>query len=226
MDRSRAPSTAPVLAVRRPTCLRISRMATSPRVGARGIANSIGNRIRATRAIATRATVVKETEAKATATRARAARTQNRGSTAMMSIRPTLFFGSLVIASMFSLLRCGGSSLPLCNTGTAVQLASPTQGQGGVSTSIGRIVIVADGNANALYNSYGQWTITLADNTGQTWSGGGLGLVPDPGGPHPYAADFFYASSIPSLIQGRTYTAALGQPSGACQSVSVGSFST
>jgi hypothetical protein len=141
-----------------------------------------------------------------------------------MMIRPTLYFGSLAVAAMLALMRCGGA--PLCSTGTAVQLASPIQGQGGVSTTIGRVVIVADGNSNALYSTYGQWTVTLTDSAGQTWSGGGLGLVPDPGGPHPYSSDFFYASSFPSLIPGRTYTASLGQPSGACQSVSLGLFST
>ncbi|HEV2878470.1 MAG TPA: hypothetical protein VGW96_02715 [Candidatus Eremiobacteraceae bacterium] len=143
-----------------------------------------------------------------------------------MLIRPTLFFGSLVVASMLALLRCNGSGGPLCNTGTSVQLASPTQGQGGVSTAIGRIVIVADGSANNLYNTYSQWTITLNDNAGQPWTGGSLGLVPDPGGPHPYPSDFFYASSFSSLSPGRTYTASLSQPNGACQSVSLGSFST
>jgi hypothetical protein len=143
-----------------------------------------------------------------------------------MIIRPTFFFfASIVAVGVLSLLRCG--SAPLCNTGTSVQLAGPTQGQSGVSTSIARVVIVADGNANALYSTYGQWTISLTDNTGQPWGGGSsLGLVPDPGGPHPYASDFFYASSIPTLIPGRVYTASLAQPGASCSPISLGSFST
>jgi hypothetical protein len=143
-----------------------------------------------------------------------------------MIIRPTLFFTSLVVASVLALVRCGGSTLPLCNTGTLVQLAAPTQGQTGVATTIGRVIIVADGNSNALYSTYSQWTITLADNTGQSWTGASLGLVSDPGGPHPYQSDFFYASSIQSLNSGRTYTASLSQPGAACQPISLGSFST
>jgi hypothetical protein len=143
-----------------------------------------------------------------------------------MIIKPTLFLATLVVASVLALMRCNGSSAPLCNTGTLVQLASPTQGQNGVSTTIGRVVIVADGNSNALYSTYGQWTITLNDNTGQPWGGASLGLVPDPGGPHPYASDFFYAATIPSLSSGRTYTASLGQPGASCSPISVGSFST
>jgi hypothetical protein len=143
-----------------------------------------------------------------------------------MIIRPTLFLASLVVASVLALLRCGGSSLPLCNAGTLVQLAGPTQGQTGVATTIARVTIVAAGNSNALYSTYGQWTITLTDNTGQSWTGSSLGLVPDPGGPHPYPSDFFYASTIPNLAVGRTYTASLSEPSAACQPISLGSFST
>jgi hypothetical protein len=143
-----------------------------------------------------------------------------------MIIRPTLFFASLVAASVLALLRCGGSTAPLCDAGTLVQLAGPTQGQSGVPTTIGRVTIVADGNSNTLYNTYNQWTITLADNTGQSWPGASLGLVPDPGGPHPYPSDFFYASTIPSLSLGRTYTASLSEPGAACQPISLGSFST
>ncbi len=143
-----------------------------------------------------------------------------------MIFRPTLFLGSLLVASMLALMRCGGNSAPLCNTGTVVQLASPTQGQSGVSTSVGRVTIVASGNSNVLYSTYNQWNITLVDNTGQTWTGASLGLVADPGGPHPYPSDFFYGSTIPNLSSGRSYTASLAEPSGACQPVSLGSFST
>lgn len=141
-----------------------------------------------------------------------------------MIIRPTLFLASLVAVGVLSLMRCG--SAPPCNTGTAVQLAGPAQGQSGVSIGIGRVVIVADGNANALYTTYGQWTITLNDTTGQPWGGAPLGLVPDPGGPHPYPSDFFYAASIPTLIPGRVYNASLAEPGASCSPISLGSFST
>ncbi len=113
-----------------------------------------------------------------------------------------------------------------CNTGTQQQLASPFSGQTGVSPSIGQVTIVANGNSNQLYSNYNQWTVTLVDNLGAVYNGGHLALVPDPSGPHPYPSDFYYASSLPQLTVGRTYTASLGIPGGSCQSISMGSFST
>jgi hypothetical protein len=150
-----------------------------------------------------------------------------------MTIRPTLFFVSLLVASsMLALMGCGGggssgTSGPIpCNVGTLVQLASPTQGQTGVSTTNGQVIIVADGNTNTLFNTYTQWIITLVDNTGQPWTGASLRLVADPSGPHPYPSDFFYASTIATLIAGRTYSASLSEPGNACQPISLGAFST
>ncbi len=114
----------------------------------------------------------------------------------------------------------------ICNPGTQVQLANPTPNQGGVSTGIGQLTIVANGNGNILYNTYGQWQMTLVDNFGNPLTGGQLRLVPYPNGPHPYPSDFYYASSIPQLSLGRTWNAFLTMTSGSCLPILMGSFST
>jgi hypothetical protein len=129
--------------------------------------------------------------------------------------------------ALAGLTGCTGLyALSQCDTGTQEQLASPTPGQTGVSSTIGQIIMVANGNGNALYNSYGQWQITLTDNFGNTVVGGPLSLVPFPSGPHPYPSDFYYASSIQQLATGRTYTAFLVRIGGSCPSIPLGSFST
>ena len=137
-----------------------------------------------------------------------------------------------VVAGGLMLSSCGaggtifGGGNQLCNTGTQTQLANPTPGQAGVSTSIGQTIMVANGNNNPLYGTYTQWQLTLVDNFGMVINGGRLALVPYPSGPHPYPSDFYYASSMPQLNSGRTYSASLGLPSGSCRAVSLGSFST
>ena len=85
---------------------------------------------------------------------------------------------------------------------------------------------MAYGNSNPLYSGHNQWSVTLIDDKGSPWTGGPLGLVSDPSGPHPYPSDFYYASSLPKLNAGHAYHAYLSQPSGTCTPVLVGSFST
>ncbi len=117
---------------------------------------------------------------------------------------------------------------PQCNTGTSVQLANPQPFQSNVSTNIGQITIVANGNSNNLYSTYGQWNVVLTPNFGGfPIQGGSLSLVPYPNGPHPYPSDFYYASSVPALQAGVTYNVSLQQNSGAsCLAVPLESFST
>ena len=129
--------------------------------------------------------------------------------------------------ALTSLPACQGLyGLSQCDTGTQEQLASPTPGQTGVSTTIGQVIMVANGNNNALGNSYSQWQITLTDNFGNTIVGGPLNLVPFPSGPHPYASDFYYSSSIQQLASGRTYNAFLTRNGTPCPTIQLGSFST
>lgn len=140
---------------------------------------------------------------------------------------------SLFVAVCTTLAACSGGGLgfggggqQFCNTGTIQQLANPVNGQTGVSTTLGQIIIVASSNNNQLFNTYSQWNLTLVDNLNQIWNGGSLALVADPSGPHPYQSDFYYGSSIPQLAPGRTYTASLGLNGGSCKSIILGSFST
>jgi len=148
-------------------------------------------------------------------------------------MRKTLGIASL----LFWLVACSGGSggglfgggnptFPPCDPGTQVQLANPLPGQTGVNPAIGQIEIVANGNTDTLYTTYQQWSLTLYDGSGNVYPGNGLNLVSDPGGPHPYASDFYYASSVSGLISGRTYTVRLGWVGQNCNEVAVGSFST
>ena len=138
----------------------------------------------------------------------------------------TVLVGALGLAGCSSGANTPGHYQFPCNTGTQQQLANPTPSQGGVSTTLGHITIVAFGNNDILYTTYNQWIITLTDNTGAPWTGGPLSLVSYPSGPHPYPSDYYYGSNIPMLNAGRTYQAFLSQPSGTCTPLSLGSFST
>jgi hypothetical protein len=141
-------------------------------------------------------------------------------------------------ALMLALTACGGSGggNPFggntgyeCQTGTQVELANPQSGQVGVPTNLGQITIVANGQANNLYNTSNQWSVILTPNYGgyQQIDGGSLNLVSDPNGPHPYNSDFYYSSSIQGLPAGITWNAQLIQNNGSnCQPVPLGSFST
>jgi len=146
-----------------------------------------------------------------------------------------------VVASLLGLAACGGGSTnsgpfgtignpntfsAVCDPGTQVQLASPTPGQTGVSSNIGSIIVVANGNANTLYNTYQSWNVILQDNFGNTVTGGPLSLVPFNSGPHPYGSDFYYSSSIPSLAPGRNWNVGLVQSFSNCSPYSLFGFST
>ncbi len=147
----------------------------------------------------------------------------------------------LALAGMLalSLAACGGSgttlggllgtNLPQCDTGTRVQLASPQNGQTGVSTGIGQIVVVADGNTNTLYNMYGEWNVVLTPAFGgaSQFFSQPLSLVADPNGPHPYPSDFYYSAPVQGLTPGMTWNATLQQSNGnTCTGVPLGAFST
>lgn len=152
----------------------------------------------------------------------------------MSYLRLTLAAGLLV-----ALTACGGGGLgniggiggfngggPICNSGTQVQLADPQPGQTGVSPTIGRIVIVANGNSNNLYNTYNQWYLTLRDQFGDTITSGNLNLVSFQNGPHPYSSDFYYSANIGQLPSGATWQVNLNDQTGASGVCPLNSFST
>lgn len=135
----------------------------------------------------------------------------------------------VVVAAALTACSANGIGLggnQICSTGTQTQLTNPTSGQTGVSTTIGQIIFVANGNNNQLYSTYSQWQLTLVDNFSLVTNGGRLVLVPDPSAPHPYPSDFYYSSSIPQLSPGHTYSVSLGIAGGSCTSIPLGSFST
>jgi hypothetical protein len=148
----------------------------------------------------------------------------------------------LALCGIFALLlaACSGSGVlgglgpvfgnqPACDTGTQVQLANPAPSQNGVNSNIGQITIVASGNSNNLYNTYGQWNVVLTPLNFGTGSieGGPLSLVDGRSLNHPFASDFYYASSVPNLQPGVTWNVTLQQNNGTnCTPASVGTFST
>ena len=107
-----------------------------------------------------------------------------------------------------------------------MQLANPVPGETGTPTNMGQIVIVANGNANNLYNTYGQWNLIVTDNFGNGITGSNLSAFAYPNGPHPYGSDFYYASSIPTLAPGRTYNVQLNWTASNCTPDPLNAFST
>jgi hypothetical protein len=146
----------------------------------------------------------------------------------------------LPAALALALSACSGSgalgglgpifgNLPQCDTGTQVQLANPAPFQNGVSSNIGQITIVANGNSNTLYNTYGQWSVVLEPNNFASGSiqGGSLSLVDGRSLNHPFNSDFYYGSSVPSLQPGVTWNVKLQLNNGTnCTPAPVGTFST
>ena len=113
-----------------------------------------------------------------------------------------------------------------CSPGTQVALASPTQGQTGVSTTVGQVVIVGNGNNNYLYQTYTNFEVVLQDNFGNTLTGSTFNLVTNKSYPQPYSSNFYYGSNVTTLNAGATYNVYLNQLSLSCGLIPVGSFNT
>lgn len=149
----------------------------------------------------------------------------------------SLFRLALASGLVVALAGCGGGGLggilgglnPIqCDTGTQVQLASPQAYQTGVPTNIGQIVVVANGNANNLGSTYGQWNLRVTDVAGNVVTTGS-NLTPFDGRnlTHPFTSDFYYASNIGPLPAGTTLSVQLQETSQNCSPAPVtGTFST
>ena len=120
-----------------------------------------------------------------------------------------------------------GSQQQQC-TGTQVQLANPTPYQTGVSANTNVITIVANGNSNALGQTYGNWFLVLQGQFGPGDQIQGSFLQPADGHTltHPYGSDYYYSSTLASpLNSGDTYNVTLEDNNSGCQ-VPVQSFGT
>lgn len=114
-----------------------------------------------------------------------------------------------------------------CDIGTQAQLASPLPSSTGVSTSLGTITIVANGNANTLYSTFAQWHLVLQNNFGSTINAGPLSLTTYANGPKPYASDYYYSSTIGQTLTAGTYwSVGLAQTGSNCTPYFLGNFST
>jgi hypothetical protein len=143
----------------------------------------------------------------------------------------------LVLISVAMLSACGGSSSstgngvpPLggfCDPGTSVQLARPNPNQAGVPTSTSSIEIVASGNNNTLYSSYQSFELIAVPQFGNQITTGGLSLVSDSSGPHPFQSDFYYSGTLSGgLSPGQLYVVYLNSFTSNCQPIAIGQFST
>lgn len=119
----------------------------------------------------------------------------------------------------------GGYGGTQCDPGTNVELANPLPNAYGVPTSTSSITIVADGNSNALYNSYSNWTLILQGTYGPI-TGGNLSLVSDTNGPHPYPSDYYYSAPVQSLPGGESFQVQIVNNSAYCNPITIGQFST
>jgi len=142
------------------------------------------------------------------------------------------FVCALVLASVVGIAGCGGGSSSLnpgsnalCDFNSAgLQLARPTFGfpQNG-----NQIEIVDNGSGDQLNQAPSQFDLDLHDRnlSGQITTTSFLNLVADPGGPHPFSSDFFYAGTVQgSLISGHTYDVFLNAPNTNCTPGIVGTF--
>jgi hypothetical protein len=151
-------------------------------------------------------------------------------------LRSARLVRALFAVSFVVVAGCGGGSgssgIPnpgsgaLCDANSAgIQLARPTPGF--PQTNPNTIEIVANGNNDDLARFTNQFDLNLIDNFGNEIDTGFLTAVSDPGGPHPYSSDFFYAGTFQGSLQfGRTYTVYLNAPNTNCTRGVVGSFST
>lgn len=127
----------------------------------------------------------------------------------------------------------GNSPLPnnygACFPDTQAQLARPTPNSfsGGISS----VEIVANGNANTLYQGYAANADLLVSPAGSAPSQGiptnPLTLVSDTSGPHPYSSDFYYSGNLTqSLPAGITWNVWLNNFNSVCNPQLMGTFST
>ncbi|GAC1584195.1 MAG: hypothetical protein NVS3B7_19580 [Candidatus Elarobacter sp.] len=142
-------------------------------------------------------------------------------------------------ASLLALAACGGggassgavpppNNYGVCDPGTQVTLANPLSGQTNVPTGTTRIEIVANGNNNTLYRSYGSFDLVLVDSFNTRITSAPLALVSDPNGIKPYPSDYYYTGTIPGNLNfGTNYSVYLNIFNSQCQQLPfVGSFST
>ena len=142
-------------------------------------------------------------------------------------------YRSLLLATTVALAACSGGTgnipqnppgtLPPCNPGTQAQLSQPISGAQGVGTATGFVQVVVNAGSDVLN---GGWNLILLDAQGNTISGGILSPASGYGGTHPYATNFWYNATIPTLGSGTIYKAYINKTSSSCQPAFVGSFAT
>jgi hypothetical protein len=144
-----------------------------------------------------------------------------------------------MVAALVLVASCGGggtsgsatppgATLGCDPNSQGIQLARPSPGQAGVSTTTSVIEIVDDGNLDQLYSLTPQFDLKLTDNSGNVSQTSSLVEVQDAGGPHPYGANsFFYEASLTQSLQaGRTYSVTLNATTVSCTPLMTGTFST
>lgn len=146
----------------------------------------------------------------------------------------------LVAAATIALAACSGSSgsgngsVPQTNgpclpSDTQATLAVPNNANGQFvnPSSITKLELVTNGNTNSFASSFAQYML-VAVGAGTNVVSQNLSLVADPGAPHPYASDYYYAGNVNSgqFFSGQTYTVYLNTQNSNCTPTPIGQFQT
>jgi hypothetical protein len=163
-----------------------------------------------------------------------------------MAVRHPLFRGArsaralLIAAATISLAACSGSSgtgngpVPQTNgpclpSDTQATLAVPNNANGQFvnPASITKLELVTNGNSNSFASSFAQYML-VAVGAGTNVVSQNLSLVADPGAPHPYPSDYYYAGTVSSsqFFSGVTYTVYLNTQASNCTPTPIGQFQT
>jgi hypothetical protein len=140
------------------------------------------------------------------------------------------------VCSIAALSACGGGggSNPFggnpqnnyCQPGTLVQVVSPTPQQ--YNANVNQVVIDASGDNDNIHPAPQNWSIYVLNTySGATINGGPLNPYSDPGGPHPFASDFYYQSNLQqTLPPGGSWQVMLQENNTGCSALPLQSFST
>lgn len=134
---------------------------------------------------------------------------------------------SIGAGALLALCACGGgnglggifNTQNTCQTGTLVQVVSPTPGQ--FASNVNAITIVASGSNDNIHPNPQSWSLNAVTNGGAIGiSGGPLNPFDGRNLPHPFTSDFYYQSQLSqTLPPGYTWTVTLQQNNVSCTAV-------
>lgn len=143
----------------------------------------------------------------------------------------------LTAAATIALAACSGGSSgsnpvpqtngPCLPSDTQATLAVPNNGSFTSAGSITKLEMVTNGNSNSFATTYANYML-VAVGAGTSVISQNLTLVADPGAPHPYPSDYYYAGNVSSgqFFSGVVYTVYLNTQNSNCAPTPIGQFQT